>query len=80
MREPKPLGKEDREKIERLWSTGGSIFHSSIRDLLADAQYWREAVKNSVGAYVGVSTTYCSYCRNGISGHKPDCAWVKAQE
>lgn len=91
MSEPKPLTAERlREIRSSLVDHYGIFARQYIEELFAAEAFWREAVKNSVAAFYAGGTTYCAYCRNGISrnfpssepleGHKPDCAWVKARE
>lgn len=81
VREPKPLTKDEREKIARLWAHGDSMFHSSIRDLLADAQFWREAVKRIAP---WDKNGFCMLCDSvatwDTEKHKPGCPWRLAQD
>lgn len=95
MIEPKPLSKEWREEILHLMAdkkpeTHPFSYEHAVRLLLSAEQYWRQAIRNSVWVYGGGGTTYCGYCGGSVAhnfesaepmtGHKPDCAWVRAHE
>lgn len=93
------LSKERLEEIEALlfdseWTRLHPVLRSAITDLLADEQFWREAVKKARYMWE------CPFCR-GIQPvdlsaltirsnvpamakpeaipHKPDCPWFLAQ-
>ena len=83
---PKPMTNE-------RWKAAKDILESGMYtedyvcviavDLLADAAYWREAVRTAdVCGYVG---EHCSWCdaSDMVSHlptvHKPDCPWLRAQ-
>lgn len=80
MSEPKPLTKDQRESAEYLVDESRSLHSEQIRTLLAAEAYWREAVKNCSEEHG--DERRCAFCFVPIdmSAHKPDCAWVLAQD
>jgi len=92
--QPKPLTKERRADIlDRVSRADGQARRAIYRDLLAAEAYWREAVKNANAGYPIVfnsernDSEACAFCEasaNITKGeqleHKPDCAWVLANE
>ena len=84
---PKPMSAERRAKIEaeltQAVHTTAKELCGMIVDLLADAAYWREAVRDAdVCGYVGEHCPWCD-ASDMVSHlptvHKPDCAWLRAQ-
>lgn len=86
MSDPKPLSKEDRIFFESPYVE--IIYRKHIDVLLSAEAYWREAVKTLKPREWGCDGgELCHFCGSlDIGGplqpsqHKPDCAWVKAQE
>lgn len=91
----KPLTKEEREIAERMFTPGQYATEPGIVARLLEAeQFWREAVKNQNPIIRVVNIDDCAeeddecfYCENRADGsvmehadHKPDCAWLLAQE
>ena len=98
---PKPLSKERREEIEREYLEPSSddaclspdgyateaIYIGILRDVLEDATYWREAVKNAPETDSndcdGMFSPICLFCDaeeyTEPFTHKPDCPWLLAQ-
>lgn len=89
MSEPKPVSKERREQIEN-WlrpSSGGFRVAKEaqfVRELLDDAQYWREAVRLAdVCGEIGVPCPWCearSYDPMVAAVHLDGCRFTLAQE
>ena len=79
---PKPLTKERREYLAQL--TAPPLIHiDAVRDLLAAEAYWRLAVKNV--PVNGFADDACVFCKEDATEyhpekHKPDCAWLRAQD
>lgn len=86
--EPKPLSKERREEILREFQSGPYESKRALMDVLAAEQFWREAVKKAPGVvHQGIHDwrEYCAFCdaddeAPGPVVHRPDCAWLLAQE
>jgi len=90
MTTPKPMSKERRmeiaDKYNQAWIPHGMThttdMGAAIQELLADAAFWRDAVKscdesyNLSGVYPGIES--CVFCHES-ENHKPDCPWVLAQ-
>ena len=85
---PKPMSTERRAEIEQVilqWATTGkSKLLYAAEDLLADAAYWREAVRTAdVCGYVGEHCPWCDasdMVTHLPTVHKPDCPWLLAQK
>lgn len=87
----KPLSRVRRAEIERDLADQHVSYNDfageAIRDLLASESFWREAVKNvtEFGHYTNREYR-CSFCSGHFehgsksSIHKPDCAWLLANE
>ena len=82
--EPKPMSAERRAEIEaHIGATSADLYTNDITDLLADAAYWRETVRDAdVCGRVGEHCPWCD-ASDMVSHlpvvHKPDCAWLRAQ-
>ena len=87
---PKPMSTERRAEIEQVilqWATTGkSKLLYAAEDLLADAAYWREAVRGEDFEWRNDDGDIACYrCRQLYSygssriDHKPDCPWLRAQ-
>lgn len=85
---PVPLTSERIAEIERGVQTcrfsPDNWAEITIRDLLADRAFWRDAVREADFDYV---ESFCPFCderthERGIPKmrHKPDCAWLLAQD
>lgn len=52
-----------------------------LAEVLTDREFWRDAVKN---AGLFNQAVFCPFCNTerdcGTFKHKPDCAWLLAQE
>ena len=76
--EPKPMSAERRAEIERNKDTWlYPKLDDAIADLLADAAYWRETVRDADG-FPGDRCAFCQELDDG-NGHKPDCSWLLSQ-
>lgn len=72
---PKPLTKEQREK---LWNPNDT--DELIEALKAAEAYWREAVK-TVAERDTTNETKCPFChRDYWNHHEEDCPWLIAQD
>ena len=93
--QPKPLTKVERETLMKLLHSVGfkQALIGWVPRLLGAEQFWREAVKNVNAGYPIVfnsernDSEACALCEasaNITKGeqleHKPDCAWVLANE
>ena len=81
---PKPMSAERRAEIEKAAEARfGAVSREDITDLLADAAYWREAVRTADFAYIDARCPWCSVSMFAMDGsensHKPECAWLRAQ-
>jgi hypothetical protein len=79
---------EIRSYIRRLHPSPGMMY-SSLTELLAEADYWREAVRtaqvegNGYTNNEDMDIAVCPFCRVDSYDdpeHKPDCPWVLAQD
>ena len=86
--EPKPLTKEKREELtawaDELDEPGSLTMAADVKAMLADAAYWREAVRSSDSIIGGVDgypdrCVFCSWDGDSSDKHS-DCPWLKAQE
>lgn len=94
---PKPLSKQRMGEIAtyiqyRLHDTGvmSAEYDQMLaeqEELLSDATFWRDAVKNTEEWFVDGHRWKCNFCaahfyRPLMSGllHKPDCPWLLAQD
>ena len=76
---PKPMSAERRAEIEKAAEARfGAVSREDITDLLADAAYWREAVRTADEC----PSDQCAFClAHYDEPHKPDrCRWLLAQE
>ncbi len=80
--ERKPLTKELRDKILEYFKSESYFPEcmetpegNMLSELVSDAEFWREAVKNIDVYYNDEKCPICLEFRN----HKPDCQWVLAQ-
>ncbi len=75
-----PLTPERRAEIERemaqeiIYADWGDLY-DFVHDLLSAEQYWREAVRDA-----SFEDDHCSFCGVSQGDHKPDCAYIRAQE
>ena len=81
---PKPMSAERRAEIEKAAEARfGAVSREDITDLLADAAYWREAVRTAdVCGYVGEHCPWCDandMVTHEPTVHKPECVWLRAQ-
>ena len=81
---PKPMTSDRRAEIEaHIGATSADLYTDDITDLLADAAYWREAVRTADFAYIDARCPWCSVSMFAMDGsenaHKPDCVWLRAQ-
>lgn len=81
---PKPLTKEQRRFIEINVERGVSLTTMQNQAVLADAAFWREAVKTAdVCGEIGVPCPWCearSYDPMVEAQHKATCVYRIAQE
>ena len=89
---PKPMSKERREEIvrsfDRWLACESDISTDYVAELLGDAAFWREAVKNCVYSYDVDATAgdnaACCFCskpaKSFVIIHDQDCPWLLAQE
>lgn len=98
---PKPLTKERRAEIDIIIRDAadriGPVFFEmplcgAIGALLADSQFWREAIKNApmldvAQGFVEETEARCPWCGSTADihskyqvDHEPDCPWELAQE
>ena len=86
MMEPKPLTKEELERIAMMVGHSRTPWQQATLKLLAAEAYWREALRNAefrtredgCGYY---ECTFCGRMGDPIdNGHAPDCPWLLAQE
>ena len=73
-----PMTPERRDEIaETIGRWNGNTHAASVAaELLAEADYWRFAVKDADIDWVGVPCPFCSMDR--AKGHKADCPKVLA--
>lgn len=77
----KPLSKEERAKYAEFLGDGTDdrafLNQQWAQRLLESERFWREAVKNLEVP----PSEYCPFCdRMLFTIHKPDCAYMLAQE
>ena len=89
----KPLSKEERARLPEFLGDGTDdrcfLNQQWAQKLLADANFWREAVKNQDALELFDSRTTppeyrCAFCEEvgtqDTPFHKPDCPWLLANE
>lgn len=92
-KEFKPLTPERIAEIEEIFRNVPEFaedVQQAYRDLLTERAFWRDAVRNSeplishCDRQDRVQCMECIYCAGtagpGEPQHKPDCAWLLAQE